>query len=84
MDSFRADLKPVLVLKGFLDASQDSPLVKLHHRNLGHKANAKIADPWAILMSRSDLTSTARTDVRMKIILSHPDLLWWWKVFDRP
>jgi hypothetical protein len=84
MDSFRADLKPVLVLKGFLDASQDSPLMKFHHRDMRKKADAEITDPRAIRVSRCDRVTAPGADVGMKFVLCDFDLLWWRKVFDRP
>ena len=84
MDSFWADLKSVLVLKGFLDASQDSPLMELHHRDMREKANAKITDPGTIRVGRGDRVAAARADVGMKLVLCDCDHLWWREIFDRP
>lgn len=76
MDFFRADLKPVLVLEGFLDTSQDSSLMDLHHRDMREKADAKITDPGAIRVARGDRVAAPRADVGMKLVLCDGDLLW--------
>jgi len=84
MDSFRADLKPVLVLEGFLDASQDSALMELHHRDVREKADAEITDPWAIRVGCGYRVAAPGADVGMKLVLCDCDLLWWREVFDCP
>jgi hypothetical protein len=84
MDSFRTDLKIVLVLQGFLDPSQDSSLMELHHCDVREKADAEITFPWAIRVGCGDRVAAPGADVGMKLVLCDFDLLWWREVFDRP